>query len=98
MELHIFTSSMKALYWNWQRIKINILGTAVVPWNVNKMSSSTCLIPCIHHEWENIEINYFNWSLAKVIQRSFGKCDFPLIIFQKPNNLDLATYQISTYP
>ena len=62
------------------------------------MSSSTCLIPCIHHEWENIEINDFNWSLTKVIQRSFGKCDFALNIFQKPSILDLATYQILPTP
>ena len=62
------------------------------------MNSPTCLIPCIHHEWENIEINDFNWSLTKVIQRSFGKCDFALNIFQKPSILDLAIIKFLPTP
>ena len=36
--------------------KRNIPDSAVLPWNINKISSLTCFIPCLYHDWENMEI------------------------------------------
>ena len=53
--------------------------TSAAPSNVNKMSSYTRFVPRIYHDWENVEINEFNFLLTKEIQRNFACAILPLV-------------------
>ena len=45
-------------WWNWLRKERTVPAILATPWNIKKMSTSNCFIPCIYHNWKSTEINY----------------------------------------
>lgn len=79
----------KDLCWSWLRTKRNNLETSAAPSNVNKILLSTCFAPGIYHDLGNLEINKFDFLLAKEILINFS-CSILL--------LATVTYVINAHP
>ena len=60
-----FTCNGKQHYFKKDEKKRNVLKTVAAPLNVENMYSSARCIPRICHDWENMELNVFQFLLTK---------------------------------